>query len=181
MSDDGPHDVMSGGGRAVADVGALGDGAQPAGARGRRLTMRGLAAAGASALLLALAGCGEQDEPAAPSTTAASDPVELTVVYDDARGRTATGTLTCRGTDRRAEGALYRGVSAAELCARVRGLRDLLTREPDRTRACTQIYGGPQTARVTGTIGDEKVDRRFSRTNGCEIADYRRAAGMLRP
>ena len=143
--------------------------------------MRGVAAAGASALLLALAGCGDEDEPAAPGTTAAATPVELTVVYDDGRAPATTGTLTCRGTDRRAEGALYRGVSAAELCARTRALRDVLTREPDRTRACTQIYGGPETARVTGTIGGEMVDRRFSRTNGCEIAAYRRAAGLLRP
>ncbi|MEE1930187.1 SSI family serine proteinase inhibitor [Streptomyces sp. TRM 70351] len=34
---------------------------------------------------------------------------------------------------------------------------------------CTQIYGGPQTARVTGTWGGRQVDSRFERTNGCEI------------
>ena len=46
---------------------------------------------------------------------------------------------------------------------------------------CTQIYGGPETARVTGTINGKKVDRRFTRTNGCEIADFTDAAGLLQP
>jgi hypothetical protein len=34
---------------------------------------------------------------------------------------------------------------------------------------CTQIYGGPQTARVRGHVGGAPVNARFSRTNGCEI------------
>jgi Subtilisin inhibitor-like len=34
---------------------------------------------------------------------------------------------------------------------------------------CTQIYGGPQVARVRGTFRGQRVDSRFSRTNGCEI------------
>ena len=69
----------------------------------------------------------------------------------------------------------------AELCAQARGLAALLTTQPAKDRACTQIYGGPETAHVTGTIDGRKVDRRFARTNGCEIADFTRAAGLLRP
>jgi hypothetical protein len=38
--------------------------------------------------------------------------------------------------------------------------------------ACTQIYGGPQTATVTGTRNGEPVNARFKRTNGCEIARW---------
>ncbi|MBO8202238.1 hypothetical protein JW613_28705 [Streptomyces smyrnaeus] len=37
---------------------------------------------------------------------------------------------------------------------------------------CTMIYGGPATARVTGTWQGRKVDARFSRTNGCEVARW---------
>ncbi|MBC3194707.1 subtilase-type protease inhibitor [Pseudonocardia sp. C8] len=37
---------------------------------------------------------------------------------------------------------------------------------------CTEIYGGPETARVTGTWGDRPVDARFSRVDGCEIARW---------
>jgi hypothetical protein len=140
----------------------------------RRFALAVLAAA-------ALAGCGEADEPAAQPTTTTSGAIELTVLYDDGSGRMTTGTLTCRGADRRAEGALDGRAQAAELCAQARGIADLLTAQPDKRRACTQVYGGPETATVTGTIDGDKVDRRFSRTNGCELADYTRAAGLLRP
>jgi hypothetical protein len=142
------------------------------------------AATTALALLAAaaLGACGDADEPAAQRTsTAPADAIELTVVYDDGSGRKTTGTLTCRGADRRAEGALGGRASAAELCAQARGNATLLTSRPDRRRTCTQIYGGPQTAVVTGTLGGEKVDRRFTRTNGCELADFARASRLLQP
>ena len=133
-------------------------------------------AAAVLVLLAALGGCGEADEPATSSGA-----IELTVVHDDGSGRKTTGTLTCRGADQRAEGALDGRASPSELCKQARGNAELLTTAPDKARVCTQIYGGPETARVTGTIDDEKVDRRFRRTNGCEIADYTRAARLLGP
>jgi hypothetical protein len=137
--------------------------------------LAGLAAA-------ALGACGEADEPAAQRTaTTAGQAIELTVVFDDGSGRKTTGTLTCRGADRRGAGALDGRASAAELCAQARGNADLLTSRPDRRRACTQIYGGPETAVVTGTIDGDKVNRRFTRTNGCELADFTRAARLLQP
>ena len=34
---------------------------------------------------------------------------------------------------------------------------------------CTQVFGGPQTATVTGTYEGTPVDASFSRQNGCEI------------
>ncbi|MFH9723348.1 SSI family serine proteinase inhibitor [Streptomyces sp. NPDC017254] len=36
-------------------------------------------------------------------------------------------------------------------------------------RLCTQVYGGPAVARVTGTWQGRTVDARFSRADGCEI------------
>ena len=146
---------------------------------------RRVAAATAALALLAgaaLGASGEAHEPAAQRTaTAPADAITLTVLYDDGSGRKTAGTLTCRGADRRAAGALAGRASAAELCAQARGNAELLTAKPDRRRTCTQIYGGPQTAVVTGTIGGEKVDRRFTRTNGCELADFARAARLLQP
>jgi hypothetical protein len=145
---------------------------------------RGAVAAAALAGLTAtaLGACGEADEPAAQRTaTTAGKAIELTVVFDDGSGRKTTGTLTCRGADRRAAGALDSRASAAELCAQARGNAELLTSKPDERRACTQIYGGPETAVVTGVIDGDKVDRRFARTNGCELADFTRAAGLLQP
>ncbi len=40
--------------------------------------------------------------------------------------------------------------------------------------ACTQIYGGPQTALVTGRLRGKLVRAGFSRTDGCEIARWNR-------
>lgn len=37
---------------------------------------------------------------------------------------------------------------------------------------CAQIYGGPQTAEVTGTFRGQPVNAQFSRTDGCEIARW---------
>lgn len=45
--------------------------------------------------------------------------------------------------------------------------------------ACTEIYGGPQTARVTGTFRGEPVAAEFNRTNGCEIARWDAHAALL--
>jgi len=39
-------------------------------------------------------------------------------------------------------------------------------------QSCTQIFGGPQTATVTGTYDGRQVDATFSRTDGCEIARW---------
>ena len=40
--------------------------------------------------------------------------------------------------------------------------------------ACTQIYGGPQEALVTGRFRGKLVRVRFSRKDGCEIARWNR-------
>ena len=141
------------------------------------------AAVAALALVAMLGACGDGDDPEGgpPTVTKPGGAIELTVVYDDGAGTKTTGALTCRDGDQRAEGALKGRASPSELCSQARGLADLLTTQPERNRACTQIYGGPETAHVTGTIDGRKVDRRFARTNGCEIADFMRAAGLLRP
>lgn len=43
---------------------------------------------------------------------------------------------------------------------------------PDPNRMCTQQYGGPQKARVTGTLDGKPVDKEFSLTDGCRIAEW---------
>jgi hypothetical protein len=45
--------------------------------------------------------------------------------------------------------------------------------------ACTEIFGGPQTATVTGTLAGAPIDAEFSRANGCEIARWVAAAPVL--
>jgi hypothetical protein len=132
----------------------------------------------------ALGGCGEDDEPPArpgATTTTSSGEIELSIRYDDGAGKKATALLTCRGNVQRAGGFLDGKAPVSELCAKARSIRQLLTTQPDKDRMCTQIYGGPETARVTGTIDGQSVDRRFARTNGCDIADFTAAAALLQP
>jgi hypothetical protein len=43
---------------------------------------------------------------------------------------------------------------------------------PNPARACTEQYGGPQKARVTGTLDGKPVDKVFSLTDGCRIAEW---------
>jgi hypothetical protein len=50
---------------------------------------------------------------------------------------------------------------------------------PGPPMLCTQQYGGPQVAVVTGTFGGRQVHCRFSLTDGCEIARWRALAPLL--
>ena len=45
--------------------------------------------------------------------------------------------------------------------------------------ACTEIYGGPETARIVGTVGGQGVDADFSRVNGCEIERWDSVSFLL--
>ena len=48
-------------------------------------------------------------------------------------------------------------------------------------QACTEIYGGPETATVIGTIDDQPVDTIVNRTNGCGIDEWDRLLADLLP
>jgi subtilisin inhibitor-like len=56
--------------------------------------------------------------------------------------------------------------------------RAIFAPTPPRT-ACTQIYGGPQQALVTGTVAGARVWARFGRRDGCELARWNRAAFLF--
>lgn len=46
---------------------------------------------------------------------------------------------------------------------------------------CTQIYGGPQVARVVGYLKGKRVWARFTRENGCQIARWNKLSPWLLP
>lgn len=50
-------------------------------------------------------------------------------------------------------------------------------RRPDMI--CTQQYGGPQVAVVTGVLHGRRVHSRFSLTDGCEITRWRAMEPLL--
>jgi hypothetical protein len=63
-------------------------------------------------------------------------------------------------------------------CALLRSMPDPFAALP-ADQVCTEQYGGPQTARITGRWGGEPVDLALARTNGCEIAQWDGLAAVL--
>jgi hypothetical protein len=122
-------------------------------------------AAAAAALVMALAGAGD-------------DSVRLTVTFSREPGARHVAHLRCTATRSSADGFL-RSVGARRACATARRIAGFLAGKPDPNRACTEIYGGPERALVTGTIGTRRIRRAFSRTDGCKTADWRRAMPLL--
>ncbi|MCU1517257.1 MAG: serine protease inhibitor [Pseudarthrobacter sp.] len=56
---------------------------------------------------------------------------------------------------------------------------DVFFPRPGPPKLCTQQYGGPQVAVVTGSIDGRPVNVTFRRTDGCEIARWRAMAPLL--
>jgi hypothetical protein len=86
-------------------------------------------------------------------------------------------TLVCRDGVPAAESKHPKADAA---CAALKNNAALLSPAPkDAQRACTEQYGGPQTATVTGIVDDTPVDATFARTNGCEIGAWKAAEDVL--
>lgn len=47
------------------------------------------------------------------------------------------------------------------------------------TQQCTQEYGGPQEASVTGTVAGEPISRSFNLKDGCQISAWNAAKDIL--
>ena len=107
-------------------------------------------------LCLLLAGCGAEERTVAPA------PATSLVVTVDADGDGPDVPKQAR-----CSGAACPAVPARAF-------------DPVSTRmACTDIYGGPQTATVTGTLRGKAVSARFSRRNGCEVSRWQLALPLL--
>ena len=101
----------------------------------------------------------------------------LTVTFWEDGQRTAdpdVWTLRCNP----ARGTLPRPVLACRKLA-AGGWR-LVAPVPD-SAVCTQIYGGPQVARVVGQLGGRRIWARFTRENGCQIDRWSRLSPWLFP
>ncbi|MGP4031089.1 serine protease inhibitor [Pseudarthrobacter sp. 1C304] len=69
--------------------------------------------------------------------------------------------------------------SAAALVAVTQHGEAIFFPKPGPPKMCTQQYGGPQVAVVTGRFMGKEVNSLFSRTDGCEIARWRTMAPLL--
>jgi hypothetical protein len=68
--------------------------------------------------------------------------------------------------------------NAAKACARLASVPAPFRPVPADV-VCTQVFGGPEEALVTGTFRGRRVNARFNRTNGCEIARWDRVAVLF--
>lgn len=57
--------------------------------------------------------------------------------------------------------------------------QDIFFPQPGPPKLCTQQYGGPQVAVVTGNFHGRQVQCAFRRTDGCEIARWNTMAALL--
>jgi hypothetical protein len=121
--------------------------------------------------LVLVAGCGEDDEQAAAPTSEPSGSLaELTVEVDpDGEGAKPPreATISCNAPEESA------------VCRAVADVKPETFEPTPGNVACTQQYGGPETASVKGTLRGEPVDATFSRVNGCEISRWQDAAAIL--
>jgi Subtilisin inhibitor-like len=120
-----------------------------------------------------MSGCGPfgSDSDSGSGQGPSATELTITVQPKGPPGPTSVWTLRCEpigGNHPRAEAA------CEQLTA-----ESLEPLPPDTV--CTQIYGGPEVARVSGTFRGRQVDSRFSRTNGCEIHRWDELGPVLAP
>jgi hypothetical protein len=125
------------------------------------------------AVAVALAGCGGDGGAAPRVGDPAEDYLQVIVGRSDSTD-VETVTLDCGGGSGE---ATHPDAEAA--CAHLAAMDDPFAPLPDDV-ACTEQYGGPQTANVIGRWDGEAVDVGLSRTDGCRIAQWD-ALGPLLP
>jgi subtilisin inhibitor-like len=114
---------------------------------------------------------------AASATAITETSTSLTVTYWEG-GRPSTDRVTWTLSCRPARGTLRRpGVACSHLAA---GGWKLFAPLPTDI-ACTQIYGGPQVARVIGVVDGKRVWATFTRTDGCQISRWNKLSPWLLP
>jgi hypothetical protein len=110
--------------------------------------------------------------PAAGGDIAPADD-DLQVEFDSGDGtEPQTWTLSCLGV------VAGSHPDAEAACARLTTMKEPFAPIPDDV-ACTEQFGGPQTARVSGRWAGADVDLRLARTNGCEISQWDRLGPLL--
>lgn len=127
--------------------------------------VRALALPLAAAVALAVAACGGD----------AAEGTSLTIVYWEDADR-ADGSVTWSLSCDPPAGTHPDPVAA---CAAVAAAGPSAFEPVPDDRACTEIFGGPQRAEVSGTVEGEEVDATFTRANGCEIERWDALVGLL--
>jgi hypothetical protein len=109
-----------------------------------------------------------------PETPSSVEATDLTIIVRDGSGKTSTWRLTCDPP-----GGNHPDPDAACRALRANGAAALPPVPKDKV--CTQIYGGPETATITGTWQGKQVLSQFARNDGCQISRWKLLEGVLPP
>ena len=111
---------------------------------------------------------------ASPATPAEPASTDLTIMVRDGSGKTLTWGLTCDPP-----GGTHPNPKAACRALEANGAAALPPVPKDKV--CAQIYGGPETATITGIWQGKKIISRFARNDGCQISRWKLMQGLLPP
>ena len=126
-------------------------------------------------------GDGAQPLPDEPLGAGPYPIADLTVTYEHPDAGTVEYQIVCLGDTATLIGGAD-GVTDQGACTRLAdgAVQQRLVAGAPADQICTEQYGGPDIARVVGTIDDQPVDTTFDRANGCGIDDWDRLmAGVL--
>lgn len=115
--------------------------------------------------------------PTAAAPTAVAE-VDLTINLTGAPGATPRQFRLVADGSAPAAGTTLPDPAAALAAVKQYGA-ELLLKFPDPNRICTDQYGGPEVAVVTGWLDGKAVNATFKRTNGCEIASWQALAPLF--
>ena len=108
---------------------------------------------------------------------AADEPEEWTAhltisVMKDAKAKEKSAVLICPG----------RTSHERDVCAALDVVAPRVFQPVPEDRMCTMIYGGPATATIRGTYGDdtELANASFNQVNGCEIGRWNQILPVLK-
>lgn len=135
-------------------------------ARGFHLLLAGIAASCMSLLLASCATGSGQESHTRLDIAIRENGTDISQQY----------TLECSGEQAAASSTLP---DASKACLQLELEPSVITGKSDPDEICTEIYGGPQRAEVSGTLHGDPVDARFSRHNGCAIERWDTAAFLL--
>lgn len=115
---------------------------------------------------------------AAPTAGPGQGNAELAITVNPGDGgQTVNYTLVCQNGVPAAES---QHPAAAAACAALKENAALLSPAPRPTdKVCTQQFGGPAEATVTGSVNGQPVDASFTLRDGCAIAQWKAAKDVL--
>lgn len=124
-----------------------------------------------------LAACGE-DTPIGGGPYPVAD---LQFVVEHPDRETITYRITCLGDTATITGDVDLDDQAACKALAKEDVQRRLIEGPPEDQICTEQYGGPDTATITGAIDETPVDTVIDRTNGCGINDWDELLADLLP